>query len=298
MENTDPDLPAANSWALPASTCATSRTCPTCGAAADVPPATAPLIYALGRVEARFPRLSVEKEYAQITRRSDTAGLTDRQVLHSVLSKPENRYLARQCCWLFKIGGLETYILVPREPGDLGLIVDALRPAPSPSDVDAVVGVRGPVAPPDVCNGLQVPIVTVDQLYLFDRESLIKSIPRPERVAADRFQATAQELFDRIIQLVDNTGATSGHRALNYLALRYPAIYVHTAERFGENFSLTSVDVRSSPFTGGREMVDVTFTYTNRATDVNDKFFCRVDVTDQFPFLVTKLSPYLDRSGL
>jgi hypothetical protein len=34
---------------------------------------------------------------------------------------------------------------------------------------------------------------------------------------------------------------------------------------------------------------------TNRNTSVVQKFFVRVDVTEQFPFLVTKLSPYYDR---
>jgi len=39
----------------------------------------------------------------------------------------------------------------------------------------------------------------------------------------------------------------------------------------------------------------VILSFTNRATDVVDKFFTRVDVTEEFPFLVTKLSPYFDR---
>jgi PatG C-terminal len=39
----------------------------------------------------------------------------------------------------------------------------------------------------------------------------------------------------------------------------------------------------------------VIFSYTNRNTDVVDKWFVRVDVTDEFPFLVTRLSPYYDR---
>jgi hypothetical protein len=39
------------------------------------------------------------------------------------------------------------------------------------------------------------------------------------------------------------------------------------------------------------------FSVTNRNTDVNEKFFVRVDVTEEFPFLVTKLSPYLDRQA-
>ena len=33
----------------------------------------------------------------------------------------------------------------------------------------------------------------------------------------------------------------------------------------------------------------------NRATDVVEKQFLRVDVTEEFPFLVTRLSPYYDR---
>ena len=33
----------------------------------------------------------------------------------------------------------------------------------------------------------------------------------------------------------------------------------------------------------------------NPNTDFTEKFFVRVDVTEEFPFLVTKLSPYHDR---
>jgi hypothetical protein len=53
--------------------------------------------------------------------------------------------------------------------------------------------------------------------------------------------------------------------------------------------------VRPSALSGTRRIVDVVFSFTNRATDVVEKSFTRVDVTEQFPFLVTKLSPYYDR---
>ena len=95
-----------------------------------------------------LPRPDVEKEFAQVTGRTETAGLTDRQALHAVLGQRQNRYLARQLCWVFTIEGLETYILQPRDPADLDLLVDAVRPTPSPLDVDVVIGVRGPIAPP------------------------------------------------------------------------------------------------------------------------------------------------------
>ena len=48
------------------------------------------------------------------------------------------------------------------------------------------------------------------------------------------------------MQLTDNAGATDEHRALNYLAMRYPAIYAKAAEKFGADFSLTGVEVGPS----------------------------------------------------
>jgi hypothetical protein len=41
--------------------------------------------------------------------------------------------------------------------------------------------------------------------------------------------------------------------------------------------------------------MEVIFSYTSRNTDVTEKFFVRVDVTEEFPFLVTKLLPYYNR---
>ena len=252
-------------------------------------------VYAVGRIEPRFPRLSVEKELAQVTGRADTQGLSDRQVLQKVLSERPNRYLARQLCWVFTIEGLETYLLYPRDPADLDLLVEAVRPTPSPADVDVVVGARGPIAPPEMCNGLMIPIVAFDQIYSFDRDALIQAIPKPEQISAEAFTPAAAELFDRIMQLTDNAGAADEHRALNYLAMRYPAIYVLVAEAFGRNLSLSAVETRLSRLSGTRKLVDAIFSCTHRTTDVMEKYFCRVDVTEEFPFLVTKMSPYYDR---
>jgi PatG C-terminal len=121
---------------------------------------------------------------------------------------------------------------------------------------------------------------------------LIKFIPRPDKVPAKEFQPAAEELFDRIMQMTDNAGATLEDRALNYLAVRYPAVYTKVAEQFTADASLSEVEVRPSPISDVRTIVDVLFAFTNRNTD---KFFVRVDVTEEFPFLVTKMSPYYDR---
>jgi hypothetical protein len=262
------------------------------GAAASTP---IPYVYAIGRIEARFPRLSVEKEFAQAAGRAVTAAQTDQQVFYNVLSKPESRYLARQLCWVLMIQGLETYIVLPRDPRDYDRLVEAIRPQPSPLDIDVVIGTRGPFAPPELCNGLMVPIVLFDQIYSFDRDALMKAIPRPEKMSDKQFKAAAGEVFDRVLQVTDNAGATDEHRALNYLAMRYPTIYAKAAEEFARDFSLSGLEVRPSALSGTRSVLDVIFAYTHRATDFTEKFFVRVDVTEEFPFLVTKLSPYFDR---
>jgi hypothetical protein len=67
------------------------------------------------------------------------------------------------------------------------------------------------------------------------------------------------------------------------------------AEKFGRDFSLARVEVRSSPLSATCKIFDAIFSYTNRNTDFTEKFFVRSDMTEEFPFLVTKMSPYYDR---
>ena len=87
---------------------------------------TVSYVYAIGRIEARFPNLAAEKEFAQATGRTDTAGQTDRQTFHTVLSQRENRYMVRQLCWVLTIQGLDTYLLTPHDPADIDLLVAAI----------------------------------------------------------------------------------------------------------------------------------------------------------------------------
>jgi hypothetical protein len=273
----------------------TVATCPTCASAQAgaqvIPP---PCVYVIGHIEPRFPRLSVEKEARQATARTGGSKDTDRETMARVLRDRNNKYLVRQLCWVLSVLGIETYILVPRD-GDYQPLIDAYRAEPNPGDLELVIGVRGPIANPDICNGLLVPILIFDQIYAFDRKSLLDSIPKPKDGDPKKFLAAAGEMFDRIIQQSDNAGATDAHRALNYLAVRYDRVYSLAAEQFANNASLTSIDALLSPLTGARTIVDVVFSFADRSTDGVSKYFTRVDVTECFPFLVTKMAPYYDR---
>ena len=69
--------------------------CPTCGGGAGSP---ASYVYALGQIETRFPRPSVEKEVAQATGRAETAGHTDRQAFHNTSCPNAKTAISRGNC--------------------------------------------------------------------------------------------------------------------------------------------------------------------------------------------------------
>ena len=57
---------------------------------------------------------------------------------------------------------------------------------------------------------------------------------------------------------------------------------------------MSAVEVRPSSRGSVRKIVEVVFSFTNRNTDVIEKFFVRIDLNEEFPFVVTKFSPYDD----
>jgi len=253
-------------------------------------------VYALGRVEMRLPSIAVERELYQAMGHNDAVGKTDYEALQAGLTARENRYLARHLCWVLTIQGIESYLLQPKDPADYDLLTGALRSEPDPGDMDIVVGELGPLAPPEMCNGLSVPIVFFDQIYSFDRQSLIEALPPGKGQAGEALlKRTGGEVLDRVMQMAENLGAGDEHRALNYLVARYPTIYHLTAEAHTRNLSLSGISTRLSALSALRRIVEVVFAFTHRDTDVAEKYFVRVDVTEEFPFLATKLMPYYDR---
>jgi hypothetical protein len=273
--------------------------CPTCsGGAPGTPPrpAAPSYIYALGQFEARFQRQCAEREYAQVVGQIETKDLTEQQVFHKVFTNPQFRYLARQLFWVMNIAGQATYIVVPREPLHLDLLLGTLRPKKDLGALDALIGVRGGLAPADLANGLSLPMAFLEHAYSFDREALVKSLPNPAHVKKEEFAAMAHELVDRILSATDNTGNTPEHRALNYLTVRDPSIYKQTAECSERDVALTQMEGRLWPLGAatGTTNVEVLFTYTNRKNEYVEKYCVRVNVHELYPFITSKLAPYYD----
>jgi hypothetical protein len=242
---------------------------------------SASYIYAVGKIVYRFPNRSIELELAQALGRrpeEDTKGRTHDEVIYNALTNSANRYIARQICYVLTIEGLETYILVPSDPLDIDRLAEAIRSNPGVEDINVVIGRRGPIAPREMCNGLMVPIVIVDQIYSFDRDTLMKSIRKQKGTKEDH-----------------NAGEIDEHRALNYLAVRYDEIYHRTQLLQDENFSFTGIEVRQSRLSGVEKIVDVVFSYENRTNRAVQKWFCRVGVSGEFPYLVSPMQEYFER---
>jgi PatG C-terminal len=256
-------------------------------------------VYAIGKVVYRFPTKSLQLELAQAIGRTpeqETKGRIDEEVMHQALTDPANRYIARQICYVLKIEGLETYLLFPTDPLDIDRLAAALKPAPiGMMDTDVIIGRRGPIASPEMCNGLIIPIVTVDQIYSFDRDTLMKTIPKRKGESEDQIKKTANAILDHILQIADNAGNTDEHRAINYLAVRYDEIYHRTQLMQDENYSFSAIDVRPSRLSSTRKVVDVIFSYENRTNRATQQWFVRVDVTEEFPFLVSPMQQYFER---
>jgi hypothetical protein len=244
-----------------------------------------PYVYALGNVEVRFPNKSIENEYIQSLGLPRTAGPIDNEAFYSILSQPQNRYLARKLSWVLTMDGKPIYILLPTDPEGLDALLEAIRPSASPLDRSVIIGRKGPIAPPNR-GGLEVPMVLIDHLFSFDYDNFQKSISS-ESFADEKLRSSAEETFQK---MANNKGDTGKHRALNYLAVRYPTIYAKAAQEIERNFSLTSVEADSTP-SDSRKIISVVFSFSQRETGAVEKYFVRVDVTEEFPFIVTEMSP-------
>lgn len=338
-EMTRAPVPAAGAI-VPASDCACGGTgeC-TCDTAA--PPA---YVYAIGTVTARFPSLNIEKEFMQAW------GKNPEQVLQisdadkfAVLSQGQNFYLAREMCWVFQSGDIDLYILRPRSYIELTDLVNALSPTPNQVSFALVIGTLGPTAPPSLCNGAQLPIVTCSQVFSFTGQAFINSITN--EVAKDSALITmisqhltaqggtgtpattvptattpaapvagasttagltqqqqeqalvtsaASNAFSVLTLLSDNTGQTDEHRAINYLTFKSLALYTQEIQMELNGFTLNSVSAQPDPLSGSRHIQDVILLYASTSTTQVQRYFTRIDVSGQFPFMVNDLAIYYD----
>jgi hypothetical protein len=275
----------ANETTSPSGTC-----CPQCAATA---PLTDQFVYALGKIDVRFPSSGVEREFQQRERallagkEPSAAGRAQRiaEVLRA------NNHLARAACFVHLVGGVPAYILAPTGSEVLAALIDALGGTGRDGAWDLVIGRRGPMSTPSTCGGVLAPLVGVDKVYAFSVQELVSELSerikpafKAARLMPEVFETSARELFERIAVSVENVGALDSHRALNYLLVQHPGLFLAVAERV-ESAILDNIETRVSDTAGARRVVTVILTFIDRVTAVPERLFTRVDVSEEWPFL-------------
>lgn len=253
-------------------------TCACSHEAASEPERAPSLIYVVGQIEARPATPGVQKELAQVA-----AGFVAKDEasssLHAILADPKHRYLARNFQWVLRVGGVDTYLLSPRDPADFALLLEAIA-----SDLTAGMHVvLGGTGAADGVGGAG-PLRTVffEQIYSFTREAFSNALAGSASPAA----------INHVLTLARNRGASPGARALNYLIVRYPGIYATVEDRRTDGWDLSAVETHAIDGQPGREVMEILFVFERGGAGV-ERHAARVDVTELFPFLVSDLTRHV-----
>lgn len=245
-------------------------------------------VYAVGRLRARFPSLGVEREF-QARTGSDPEAVVPTADVADVLS--ENPQLARYMCWVLESPlGTEACVVTPRDRQDIETFIATLQDGDMV--VHAIVGSPAPVDAPYACQTqTALPVVWADELLSFEVDEMLDAMPgAQEGKEAAGWRQTAKTLFSWLTQRAGNLGTSDQHRALNYLALRYPALYHLTYEQQSAGNLLIAVDTQPS-VVAGRRAVAVRFVFRNPHTQMILRHQCYVDVHEVLPFLAQPLKP-------
>ncbi|MEQ1824113.1 MAG: hypothetical protein ABL949_16510, partial [Fimbriimonadaceae bacterium] len=283
--------------------------CPTCSCSGRTTPSSAPIssrgwVYAVGRLIPQFPDYGVEREFAQLGADAQAlSGGIEGDRLRVILKDPNNAYLARQLCWVFFVGDVEAFTLICRDDADARRFVEALPSSElAERTVQTIIGVVASPPPGSPCGTSGLPAVWIDHHLTFNLDEFLDAIaidtPRDSKAtkeakSGDIFRTAARDIFLRLTRRSDNRGVTDEHRALNYLALRYPQLYRHIANAYAEEKLLTGIDSRRWPSTN-RALVAIRIHLRGRRTDLIERYQCVVDVTDRFPFLASPLTQIYD----
>ena len=83
------------------------------------------------------------------------------------------------------------------------------------------------------------------------------------------------------------------HRARNYVALRYPAVYRIAQQALADGKDFMGVEARPAP-SSDRRLISIRLIFRDRRTQILERYSCTVDVTGEFCFLAAPLSPTWD----
>ena len=275
-------------------------------------------IYAMGEIEPIFPSLSVEKEFYQALDHDDMNKPITRELLYSVFKKIEaiskqgsepnegvNLYIARQMVWIFKIAGLEVYILKPDTDETLYDLVDSLASEQSATAPRIIIGSKLPITGEMPVGDVYLPVVICNHTFSFDKLSMengIKDAAAKLNITPPTTEETDALLAGPMMELVGNQGAGDPERALNFALLQCPGTYAALWQmvkggttigpKDASGFSLLDAQAVPSAVQGSGITYDVIFSFRGNSSNIPVKLYCRIDTKGVYPYLVSGMARF------
>jgi hypothetical protein len=200
-----------------------------------------------------------------------------------------NLYIAREMCWsLVDPDGSRLWSIWPRNDQEVARLVAALEGCDNhPKQPQVLIGRRSPIPANPQCGS--APAVTFNRLY-----------PRTGPAITAELLATypdldphlVQPLVEDLLALAPGPGGSGEERALNYLLLNQLDLYYQTYQRRynarapnAGGYELTALRPVAHRGGDGREQVDAVLAFQGNDTGVVSRWYYRVDVQGDFPYL-------------
>ena len=272
-------------------------------------------LYAFGIVRPIFPSKDVEERFKAVAKQRKVQYNDFYDILTWKQSPSDTQPdydLASSLCWLLEIDDEPLYYLKPRSWVEMQALIETQKDKDKSQLYSLVIGTRGPLSPPQLCHGLELPMVWITKLYYGHLKELISYlVSQMEKILKsqdllsdnDALMTVVSDLINDL-SFPPNRGESDRDRALNYLVFANVDMYIKYYDMVGiksthgqpsassslmDSFYLLRVKTESS---SDKRVVDVIFVYQKRITDEQQAFYCSVDVTGQFPFVKTPLRPY------
>ncbi|MCO7189560.1 MULTISPECIES: hypothetical protein [unclassified Pseudoalteromonas] len=238
------------------------------------------LIYAIGKIQPSFPTLNLEKQY-EAAAQSIKASPDDFHTVFNYQVKTDNQpqltyrpflYLAQQATWVLTINLIDTYVLTPDTPTQLDALINTT------SQAQATYIVNGQMTGLDIpyySDGTALPMVCVK--HLIDSADITVPTLTDGQLASSQLPLPV---------LKPNVGLSAKDRASNYFLSHFYQIVI-TNERTLLLQDVQAIHVQPSSAEPARHSFEFIMTSSERM-----RYACSIDVTNQYPFVSSRLSPF------
>lgn len=282
-------------------------------------------IYVGGFIKAEFDNLGLQKEFERNLASSNDHGdsalfmpehlegaleskswYQDRAYcLYKHLSNPKNRYIARQMKWSLINGYRDKMYLLEANSQHLNALIEALKPSDdghqnkrdTKNETLTPISIVGSYQQ----NGAEtLPSVHILKIDMISPSDIVQKIHSLHAGFNDK---KIKKVITDMLSLAQNNGDSDQDRALNYTLQynlevymgAYELIYNHaTSHSDRETAQLNNVTVLTE-ICGERKVAKVIFDFQNVENSIGQHWYCAIDVTDDYPFLLTKFKRYLPR---